>query len=293
MSCPSELIDEPLGGPKVIAQITSTETPINQSALGAAPSNTYSAGGTGGSGNSIHPPSNRPMSGGGFSGGEMAAGEPSNFDAAAYAADPTLGGLSAKYESNGNPKIIGRDSTGGYSYGEYQIATKVGTFKNYMSFLQTNHPDTYNELQAAGGDSAARAGTPEFKAAWQRIMADPHHAETQHAFIQATHYNPAVGKVIKSTGFDFTTRAKPVQDALWSTAVQHGPGGANKIVQRAIIRSGKTAATITDEELVVAIYDERGDNNGNKYFPSSQPHVKASVVNRFRNEKADALSALA
>ena len=154
MSCPSETISEPLGGPKVIPQITSTETPVNQSALGADPTNTYSDGGTGGIGNSIHPPSNRPLSGGGFSGGEMAAGEPSNY-AANIASDTTLGSLSAKYESNGNPKIIGRDSTGGYSYGEYQIATKVGTFGNYMDFLQTHHPDTYNELQAAGGESTS------------------------------------------------------------------------------------------------------------------------------------------
>ena len=292
MSCPSETISEPLGGPKVIPQITSTETPVNQSALGADPTNTYSDGGTGGIGNSIHPPSNRPLSGGGFSGGEMAAGEPSNY-AANIASDTTLGSLSAKYEANGNPKIIGRDSTGGYSYGEYQIATKVGTFGNYMDFLQTHHPDTYNELQAAGGESAARAGTPAFKSAWKRIMSDPAHAESQHAFIQATHYNPAVNKIIKSTELDFTTRSKPVQDALWSTAVQHGPGGANKVIRNAIVRSGKTAQTITDEELIIAIYDERGDNNGNKYFPSSKPHVKASVVNRFRNEKADALSALA
>ena len=69
-----------------------------------------------------------------------------------------------------------------------------------------------------------------------------------------------------------------------------GAGGANTILKRALARTGKTATTVTDAELITAIYDERGANNGMKYFPSSTSGVRSSVVNRFGNEKIDNLA---
>ena len=62
-----------------------------------------------------------------------------------------------------------------------------------------------------------------------------------------------------------------------------------KVFQRALARTGKTADTVTDAELIAAIYDERGANNGMKYFPSSTSGVRNSVVNRFQSEKKQAL----
>ena len=92
-----------------------------------------------------------------------------------------------------------------------------------------------------------------------------------------------------------------MQDAVWSTAVQHGPGeedgsnGAPLILKRALARTGKTAETVTDEELIKAIYAERGKlKTGSttelNYFGGSTAAVQQSVKNRFQQEVKDALS---
>ena len=207
-----------------------------------------------------------------------------------FSGDGRLGALSEKYESRGDPTVIGEDSTGGPSYGAYQIATKTGTFNEYMSFLQQRHPSVYQELQASGGAQAARSRTPAFESAWKRIMSNPAAAETQHEFIQSTHYDPAATKIANSTGVNLSTRSKTLNDVVWSTAVQHGSGGANRIFQRALERTGSTNPS--DEALINAVYAERGANNGQKYFGRSTSNVRQSVVNRFRNENADAISSL-
>ena len=223
-------------------------------------------------------------------------GQPGNPDATpetsdfSFSGDGRLGALSERYESRGDPTIIGEDRTGGPSYGTYQIATKTGTFNDYMNFLQQNDPAVYQELQSAGGAQAARQGSAAFKNKWKQVMSNPQAAETQHQFIQSTHYDPAARRIANSTGINLSTRSKTLNDVVWSTAVQHGSGGANTIFQRALERTGSNNPS--DEALINAVYAERGANNGSKYFPSSTSNVRQSVVNRFRNENADALASL-
>ena len=209
--------------------------------------------------------------------------------------DTTLGALSSKFESNGNPGAIGKDSTGGYSYGEYQIASNTGTFDDYMNYLKVNSPRTYAQLQAAGGADSAKRGSAGFQQAWQTLMANPEHAATQHNFVQASHYIPATYYIQNRTGIDVSARSKTLRDVAWSTSVQHGANAADDIFARALQRTGKTANTVTDAELISAIYDERGKKNAEgklQYFRKSKPNVQSSVANRFINEKTLALSNL-
>lgn len=201
----------------------------------------------------------------------------------------SLGSISEKYESNGNPGAIGRDRVGGFSYGSYQIATNVGTMQNFQSFLNNRYPEYGAELESAGGNSAATAGDPAFQNKWKELAQDPGFAKAQKDFIQSTHFDPAERNIRNNTGIHVCERCNGLQDAVWSTAVQHGPGGATRIFSRALARTGKTADTVTDQELIEAIYDERGEANGTKYFGGSTPQVRQSVVNRFAREKQDAL----
>lgn len=198
---------------------------------------------------------------------------------------PDLGSVSERYESNGNPGAIGFDSTGGYSYGSYQIATKTGTFSKFMSYLSNTNPTYYNELQSAGGTSAATSGTTTFKNKWRELAADPGFEQAQHDFIQVTHFDPQVQKVKNSTGLDVCdgTHCPGLQDAMWSTAVQHGPN--TSIVETAISNAGPGAS---DQDIINAIYDER--SKVSVYFRSSTPRVRQSVLNRFNQERADALA---
>lgn len=204
-----------------------------------------------------------------------------------------LGKLSEKYESNGKPSAIGFDTTGGYSYGSYQIATKTGTFNRYMTFLDNREEyKTYREqLDAAGGSNAATAGEPAFTAKWKTLCSEPSFVKSQHDFIKATHYDPAVAKIKTITGIDVCSRgSRGLQDGVWSASVQHGPTGAARIFERALESTGKSASEVSNAELIAAMYDERGRNNGEKYFARSTPAVKASVVNRFTSEKSNALA---
>ncbi len=234
-----------------------------------------------------------PVKGEGKSGSESASD--SNLSAPGDCGRKDLGSISSKYESNGKPGAIGNDSTGGFSYGSYQIATKTGTMGTFMNYLkkEDKYSDIYNSLNNAGGASAAKSGTQSFKGTWKNLAANnADFAQAQHDFIQRTHHDPAVSKIKASTGIDICDRSwsNGLQDAVWSTAVQHGSGGANKIFKRALARTGKTADTVTDQELINAIYDERGANNGMKYFPSSTSSVRNSVVNRFKSEKKLAIA---
>jgi len=201
-----------------------------------------------------------------------------------------LGSLSAKYESRGNPTAIGFDTTGGWSYGTYQLASKVGAMNEYLGFLNRKHSNVYNSLQTAGGNSSAKLGTDAFKQTWESVMSEKGAAETQHEYAVTKYFVPAADKVTRSTGVDVRVKSKTLQDVLWSTAIQHGAGGCNRIFQRAIKNCGNSMPS--DDALIVAVYNERARDNGNAYFGRSNTNIRASVVKRFNNEKLDALKSL-
>lgn len=202
-----------------------------------------------------------------------------------------LGGLSEKYESNGNPGAIGYDSTGGWSYGKYQIAANPGTMKNFLSYLQINDVDSYNTLIAAGGNDGALSGSTTFQNAWKTLASNnPKFSTDQKGFIQSTHYDKAVSNIKNITGLDINTKSLAVQDVVWSTAVQNGPNSG--VFKNAF--SGKNANTMSDIDIVNAIYDERGKTSGGTlvYFSKSSASIQKSVANRFVNERQDALAML-
>lgn len=196
-----------------------------------------------------------------------------------------LGALSAKYESNGNAGAIGFDKKGGFSYGQYQIATKTGTMANFLDYLAKANPAMAEKLNAAGGKAGALAGSSAFKSAWGSLAQDKGFADAQHGFIQATHYDPLVNRIGKNTGIDINARSKALQDVIWSTAVQHG--GATNVVEKALRATGKNAGNVTDEDLIKAIYAERSTR-----FGGSTANVRQSVLNRFQHERSGALAML-
>jgi cell wall-associated NlpC family hydrolase len=195
----------------------------------------------------------------------------------------SLGHISEKYESGGRgPGTVGYDSTGGMSYGTYQIATNTGTMKTFMNFLKSSYPDYYAKLNAGGSP-----GSGGFTSAWKALASSDSKGfgEAQRAFIGQSHYQPAVSKIKSSTGIDVAKRGQAVQEVAWSTGVQHGSGGASNLWKNAGVNEG-----MTDEEIVKAVYAER--KKVDKYFSSSTSAVKQSVLNRFNNEEKDVLNFL-
>jgi len=206
-----------------------------------------------------------------------------------------LGSLSSKYETGGRgPGTVssGIGDAGGVSYGSYQMTSRPngGTVRRFLA-----DPAFPWRVRFAG----LAPGRPEFSDAWRALAAAEPEAffETQHAFIKRTHFDPLVRKVAAEDGLEVTRRAPAVQDAVWSTAVQHGPN--TPVVRRALAAAGGAGALPADLEhdrrLIVAIYAERGRRSaaGNLvYFARNSKAVQDGVARRFRDEERDALARL-
>lgn len=188
----------------------------------------------------------------------------------------SLGSLSQKYESSGNPGVVARTKgdIGGASYGSYQLTTASGHAQKFAN-------------QYGGSLKGLKAGTAAFDAAWkQEAQKNPTaFGAAQHNYIEKTHYQPAANKFKSVTGIDPSKQPQAVQDMIWSIGVQHGAGGAASIFKNAGISSPMNAETI-----IKRVYGER--MKVDKYFSSSPSNIKKSVKNRFQNEMQDALKML-
>ena len=212
-----------------------------------------------------------------------------------------LGILSAKYESAGKPGAIGFDSQGGWSYGSYQIASKVGTFAAFMRFCHEEFPDYAAILEAAGGTAAAIAGTNAFKACWISLAQEHHDdfARVQHEFIVETHYGAAI-RILAAGGYDLSKRSHTIAEVIFSLAVAAGPGstrpsksglrlGCAGEVCDAILTVGKPLVEVDDHTLIDAIYTEKLKRiDTGKEYATQTAQIKASVRRRFTQEQIDA-----
>lgn len=204
---------------------------------------------------------------------------------AAAAAIP-LGALSAQFESSkAGPAAIGYDSTGGTSYGTYQLASKRGVVGEFLGYLSTVKPEWAKSLAAAGEpDTGSTKG--QFPEVWKKIAADhpKEFGKIQHDFIEMKHYKPTV-KALSKIGYDVESQPAAIKDVVWSTAVQHGSAGAASIFKKAIDESG--GVTASPENIIKKVYEIRRTK-----FGSSTEAVKASVNRRFDTESKMALEML-
>jgi len=199
------------------------------------------------------------------------------------------GRLSAQYESNSEIDYIGYDSRGGTSYGQYQIASKTGTMDYFIRFLDDKAPDIAAKLRGAGpADTGGRGG--RMPAAWKAVAAaDPKRFEAlQHEFIRSNNYSPAAKSIVLTTGVDVTKRSYALREVLWSTAVQHGPGGAERIFTQAIEKAeAMPGSQDFDKGVIEEVYRIRGQ----KFFRHNK-RVREAVLSRFREEKTTAIALL-
>lgn len=200
-----------------------------------------------------------------------------------------IGRLSAQFES-GREGIaaIGYDSAGGTSYGKYQIASRVGSMKNFLEFLDGEAPDLSKRLRKAGpANTGSRRGAMPNE--WRAIAREqPERFEKlQESFINQSHYQPALDAIAQCTGIDASSLSAAMREVIWSTAVQHGPAGAARIFARADDMSGKASEASYERKLINNVYALRAGQ-----FGSSSHQVRAAVLNRFRQEKQLALNML-
>ena len=205
-----------------------------------------------------------------------------------------LGALAAQFESGEKgSEAIGFDRTGGTSYGKFQISSRAGTMNRFLNFLAERDPAIADRLRRSG---PANTGSTHGRmpAEWVKIATeDPAKFERlQTEFIKKDHYQPAREKILSQTGVDIDTAKPALREALFSTAVQHGAGGAARIFNAAIDkflhRSSSAQGVKNFEQAVVSeVYTKRQNQ-----FGSSSGAVRASVRGRLNQEKNMVLAML-
>lgn len=210
--------------------------------------------------------------------------------------NPTLGSLSKRYESGrGGPGTVstGHGDAGGVSYGTYQFASNTGSAAAFVAGLPPEFRARF--AGTTPGDAA-------FSAVWIALAAEDAagFGRLQHDHIKAQFYDVLAASLRKREDFDVDARSLALQNGCWSTAVQHGPGGAAGIVAPILDRLKSNGPPLTDlkafdREALCALYAERGRRNGDGslvYFSNNAPGVQEGVARRFENELADALRML-
>lgn len=207
-----------------------------------------------------------------------------------------LGKLSSKFETGGRKNagaVVGWDSTGGTSYGTYQIAAKVGSMAAFLKFAEAKgETDIVSRLKSAGpADTGSDKGP--FVDEWKKISAEKgkDFDKLQHDFIEDSQFKPAAKTLLQGTGYDVEKQSAAIKDVFFSTVVQHGPGsakhnnGAYGIFKKAIEDNGGINAD--PKNIINSVYEIRGTK-----FSSSTEKVRKSVQDRFVQEKALALDML-
>lgn len=195
--------------------------------------------------------------------------------------DWVLGQTSKRFESGkGGAGTVstGKGDYGGASYGTYQLSSKMGKVQDFIK--TSGYSEQFTGLEP---------GTPAFDAKWKEIAkSDPSFGVAQHNYIKANHFDPS-NEALKKSGIDLSGRSAAVQDALWSTSVQFGVGGAPKLFKQAI--GDRDVEKMTDAEILNSLQDTKLASN-DKLFAKSSPQVRVSTAKRALDEKVLLLKTL-
>lgn len=190
------------------------------------------------------------------------------------------------FESGGKKsKAIGYDSTGGTSYGTIQIASKKGAMGEFIKYLESKNDPKFTEIanelkKVKDWDTGSKTGEPVD--AWKKVVDtygdDLYRAEQ--SFADEKYTKPLIEWAEKTYGIPADKMTDSLKSTLASRAIQHGVGGAKRVITNAW---GKDIKGRTEEQLVTDVYNEVG-NNVNKYFSGSTQAVKDSIVKRMQLE---------
>lgn len=228
------------------------------------------------------------IAGGG--GGRSLGGGGSTKSSYVYNPNAKIGDAIATFESGTEGvKKIGHDGTGGTSYGKWQLSSTTakggeGSMQAYLRWMrkQGGEKKAIAERIAAAGpmNTGGRQGAAVEQYQKEVAANASLMEESQRQFLIESHYAPAMNRLSSDGLRKRIEGSKALQEAMFSTAVQHGAGsgkigdaGAASIWNK-VYREG-----MTDAELLRAVYTERGTR-----FGSSTGDIQASVRKRFGPE---------
>lgn len=206
-----------------------------------------------------------------------------------------LGKTSEKYESGGRgPGVIndynGKSAGdyGGASYGSYQFASFLPPImpsgKSRKSAVNSPLANYIKVSRFKGKLLGLKPATQEFDNVWKQIAKDNpvEFKEDQHEYIKKNYYDVMVSN-LKRSGVDISEYGPAVQDLIWSSAVQFGPGKTSLFTNPL-----KGKSNLTEADIVSLVSDYKL-GNVNSLFASSDESQRKGVANRFSSEKRDLL----
>ncbi len=198
-----------------------------------------------------------------------------------------LGAVAEKYESAGRGSgTVGWDKSGGTSYGKKQISSKAGAMTDFLKFLEkTGKGDVAKKLRDAGIEKDTGSTSGKAVDVWKEVAASGALGNSENEFL-GQGYQTALKGLKDQSLQSRISGSRALQEMLFSTAVQHGAGGAMGIFN-SVFKPG-----MTDEQLVKAVYAERGADGGKKHFTKSSANERVGVVNRFGREQQDIMALL-
>ena len=217
-----------------------------------------------------------------------------------------LGSLSQKYEAAGNIGNVSYDSTGGFSYGRTQFASKGNndSITGYLAALEKSGVAGGAELAAKM--RAAGPASEGGKKAWEDFYknANPdtikQHQDFENKYSKQVFYDPNFNKIANSNSelADMINKNSSLQQVLYSTGAAHA-SRASEIFTQSYNKVKGQKGSVSADDLIDAVYDNRlyGEdlNDENKKagrvvrYASSTDNIKQAMVQRYgTNERRDA-----
>lgn len=226
--------------------------------------------------------------GSGSSGGGGGPVDMSNIPPSAKAPSGTgaIGSYVAKHESGKEGSAaIGFDTNGGTSYGTYQLSSRMKSLHEFVNWCSKEAPEVYKRLSPLLGQANTGSRQGAFPDEWRRLVKEGKitydleykyylGAFYQNALNRLNRINPEAATMVKGN--------RALQEIMWSTSVQHGPGegrGAAGIFAKTF-KPG-----IKPEDYMRAIYGDRSNR-----FGSSTQKTQENVKKRFQRELGEMLA---
>ena len=196
-------------------------------------------------------------------------------------ADPSdyIGKYVRQFESGSKGSRMiskGTGDYGGVSFGTYQ-------FPSYKKAVTTSGKlaEFWNKFYASKFPGVQPGDNQAFKDAWLKAVdSDPTQFFKNEHDTEASEYTAALNRVkSRKPTFDPDRFSRGVQEALWSSAVQYGPGG---LIDKVFIQEGLDNNTDKNKALEM-IYNAK-INGVDNHFKSSSTGVKNGIRSRFKQE---------
>jgi len=169
-------------------------------------------------------------------------------------------------QKNGTYKL----DPGGLSYGPFQLSANRGGMEDFLNYLQKQSVESkgfYDLLTQAGGLTAAKSGKLAFVDKFMELtQQDPQFVEYQFESINQSAIKNRVITMLETIGVEFNNLSSEEKEAIYSTTVQHGAGGAKRAIKFASGDLGQNA-----EQAIISLYEWRIKQNpsekNTRYIP--------------------------